>query len=65
MKGIWSPRLSVAGSPLESPRFISTQIISDHDAPNYDATLMVMQFGQFISHDITQSIETSFGKFFG
>ncbi|RZC42175.1 chorion peroxidase-like, partial [Asbolus verrucosus] len=59
--GIWSPRLS-ENQPLTSPRLISATIISDADVLNYDHTLMVMQFGQFLSHDITQSIETSYAN---
>ncbi|KAJ3666327.1 hypothetical protein Zmor_001776 [Zophobas morio] len=59
--GIWMPRLSENGGvPLVSPRLISTTLISDKDVFNYDYTLMVMQFGQFLSHDITQSLEFSF-----
>ncbi|KYB29080.1 chorion peroxidase [Tribolium castaneum] len=60
--GIWIPRLSETGQPLASPRLISTTIISDSDSFNYDHTLMVMQFGQFLSHDMTQSIENSYAN---
>ena len=58
------PRLSENGGvPLVSPRLISTTLISDKDVFNYDYTLMVMQFGQFLSHDITQSLEFSFSNY--
>ncbi|XP_030746842.1 chorion peroxidase-like [Sitophilus oryzae] len=61
--GIWSPRVSVVDEePLPSPRLISTTIISDIDSPNHDYTLLVMQFGQFISHDFTQSMDMSYAN---
>lgn len=62
--GIWAPRVSEAnGQPLNSPRLISTTLIVDNDIPNEDYTLMLMQFGQFLSHEITQSFDTSYGGF--
>ncbi|KAJ3627107.1 hypothetical protein MTP99_014513 [Tenebrio molitor] len=61
--GIWLPRVSEhEGQALASPRLISSTIISDGSAVNHEHTLMVMQFGQFLSHDITQSIEFSFAN---
>lgn len=61
--GIWAPRVSEdQGQPLNSPRLISGALFPDNDNPNYDFTLMLMQYGQFLSHDITQSIDTSFGE---
>ncbi|XP_060524145.1 chorion peroxidase [Cylas formicarius] len=61
--GVWSPRVSRAdGSALPSPRSISTTIISDVDSYNHDFTLLLMQFGQFMSHDLTQSIDTKYGN---
>lgn len=61
--GIWAPRVSEErGQPLNSPRLISTTLLPDIDRPNPQFTLMLMQYGQFISHDITQSIDTSYGK---
>ncbi|CAG9765153.1 unnamed protein product [Ceutorhynchus assimilis] len=59
--GVWSPRVSVVDEePLPSPRQISTTVISDVDSPNHDYTLAVPQFGQFLSHDFTHSMDMSF-----
>lgn len=38
--------------PLPSPRLISTNMHNDVSAPHVRYTLMVMQWGQFIDHDI-------------
>lgn len=54
--GIWAPRVTgIDGSKLTSPRFISRSIFPDLDRPHHTLNLMVMQFGQFLSHDFTQS----------
>ncbi|XP_017778752.1 PREDICTED: chorion peroxidase, partial [Nicrophorus vespilloides] len=58
---IWLPRVSEdQGQPLNSPRIISTALFPDGDVPNREITLMLMQYGQFLSHDITQSIDSTF-----
>ncbi|KAK7069012.1 hypothetical protein SK128_018576, partial [Halocaridina rubra] len=52
--GISQPRTrSVSGDSLPSPRTISTIIHNDISHPHARYTLMVMQFGQFLDHDIT------------
>lgn len=55
-----APRKSISGGPLPNPRVLSSVI---HRDLNYPATYthMVMQFGQFIAHDIafTPSSRTS------
>jgi peroxidase len=44
------------GPPHPSPRVVSTEIISAHDiTPDPQYTHMLMQFGQFLDHDITHS----------
>lgn len=55
--GIWLPRLhsSVDRSPLTSPREISRVLFTDTNRPHPKYNLLVMQFGQFVAHDITQS----------
>ncbi|XP_071536365.1 uncharacterized protein [Panulirus ornatus] len=52
--GISEPRTrSVSGDSLPSPRTISTVIHNDISHLHARYTLMVMQFGQFLDHDIT------------
>lgn len=61
--GVWSPRVSkINGKNLASPRLISTALFGEEDYPSEKYSLMVMQFGQFLSHDITQSIDFTFRK---
>jgi len=51
--GLSKPRVtSVKGRPLPSPRLISTNMHNDVSAPHVRYTLMVMQWGQFIDHDL-------------
>ena len=52
--GISAPRTrSVTGGLLPSARTVSTSIHNDISHPHARYTLMVMQFGQFLDHDIT------------
>ncbi|KAL1122797.1 hypothetical protein AAG570_003123 [Ranatra chinensis] len=52
--GVESPRsLSVRGSPLPSPRLISSNVHTDASRPHTRYTLMVMQFAQITDHDLT------------
>ncbi|XP_059614078.1 chorion peroxidase [Phlebotomus argentipes] len=54
--GIWEPRLvSATGQPLPSTRDISRFVFPDVDRPHATYNLLVMQFGQFISHDVTMT----------
>lgn len=54
--GVWLPRSrSVDGSPLLGTREISRILLLDTDRPHPKHNLLVMQFGQFLAHDITQS----------
>ncbi|XP_042238092.1 uncharacterized protein LOC121876775 isoform X2 [Homarus americanus] len=51
--GLSKPRsMSVNKQTLPSPRLISTNMHNDVSAPHVRYTLMVMQWGQFIDHDI-------------
>ncbi|KAK9879276.1 hypothetical protein WA026_004121 [Henosepilachna vigintioctopunctata] len=59
--GVWSPRVSeYDGAPLASPRKISTTLFKDENIYQSGHTLLVMQFGQYMAHEITQSIDNSF-----
>ncbi|BET01777.1 oxidoreductase activity, acting on peroxide as acceptor [Nesidiocoris tenuis] len=52
--GISSPRVtSVTGQPLPSPRLVSSMIHADISYLHSRYTLMVMQFAQFVDHDLT------------
>ena len=53
--GTNKPRVSVTGAPLPSARAVSQQttITADEDYKKF--TLMVMQWGQFLDHDVTHT----------
>ncbi|KOX71477.1 Peroxidasin [Melipona quadrifasciata] len=51
--GIQSIRKSVTGRPLPSARLVSTVIHEDKDIPLESVTHMLMQWGQFVDHDLT------------
>lgn len=54
--GVSKPRISsVTGSPLPNPRVISTVIHPDISNLHNRYTLMVMQYAQFIDHDLTMT----------
>lgn len=46
---------SVTGSPLTNARIISRVLIKDADRPHTTLNLLFMQFGQLLTHDVTQS----------
>jgi len=51
--GIGEPRGGIKASKLPNPRRISQRNHPDNDNPDTRYTMMVMQFGQFLDHDIT------------
>ncbi|CAG7726815.1 unnamed protein product [Allacma fusca] len=54
--GVSSPRsTSVLGGDLPSPRYISSTVHVDVSHLSQRHTLMMMQFGQFLDHDITHT----------
>uniref|UniRef100_A0ABD2XNQ1 Peroxidase n=1 Tax=Trichogramma kaykai TaxID=54128 RepID=A0ABD2XNQ1_9HYME len=54
--GVSKPRLTgVTGAPLPNPRSISTTIHPDISNLHNRYTLMVMQFAQFVDHDLTMT----------
>lgn len=53
--GIQSPRLSIFNRNLPSSRKISTMIHRDKNRSVPTITLMFMQWGQFLDHDVTST----------
>ena len=54
--GISSPRSTgVDGQPLEGTRFISTQLFRGNNPTDDRHTTWVMQWGQFLDHDVTRT----------
>lgn len=51
--GIQAERASVVdGSPLPSPRLVTSMVHRDADQPSSDLSLMIMVWGQIIDHDV-------------
>lgn len=51
--GIQAERASALdGSPLPSPRLVTSMIHRDHDQPSSDLSLLIMVWGQVIDHDV-------------
>ncbi|KAK7002154.1 hypothetical protein SK128_016026, partial [Halocaridina rubra] len=48
-------QLSVRGVPLPSPRSISSQVILHQQDVYENLTILIMQWGQFLDHDITHT----------
>ncbi|XP_042871401.1 peroxidase-like [Penaeus japonicus] len=46
---------ATTGAPLPSPRSISSNVIVDRDARYDNFTILIMQWGQFLDHDITHT----------
>jgi len=53
--GLNSPRRSRAGAALPSARALSTAVIRNTDARSPQYTLLLMQWGQFLDHDLTHT----------
>jgi len=56
--GVSTIRKSVSGNNLPSPRKISIKIHKDVSRPSSTITLMLMQWGQFLDHDLTATSTT-------
>jgi len=53
--GIFHPRKAKSGENLPSARLVSVNIVPDVDAPSELDTHNVMQWGQFVDHDLTHT----------
>ena len=51
--GVDSPRRSISGGDLPSPRLVSTRLAKDVDSTDSRYSVILMNFGQFIDHDST------------
>jgi hypothetical protein len=58
IKGIQEPRRTVTGDPLPNPRVLSSLIHRSLNAPSSKFSLMLMQWGQFLDHDVTSTAQT-------
>ena len=56
--GVQSFRVSRSGKPLPNPRSISTKVHKESKDETVQFTMMVMQWGQFIDHDLTSTPQT-------
>lgn len=56
--GINAPRIANDGGPLPSPRDVSSMANPDKDIPNAIFTLILMQWAQFVDHDLTLTAVT-------
>ena len=48
-------RQSVLGGPLPSARDVSAQVVRDRNSVYSNFTMLIMQWGQFLDHDITHT----------
>lgn len=53
--GISKIRLSASGAPLPSTRLITTIVTMNESVSNNDASLLTMQWGQFLDHDFSRA----------
>ena len=60
--GIYAPRVSSNGSDLSSARLISLVAFNGTSVPQPNFTLAIMQFGQFMNHDMELTNQVSFGN---
>ncbi|KZS13261.1 Peroxinectin [Daphnia magna] len=56
--GVWTPRLAKDGGQLPPPRLLSLSVVRDIDVPSDSDSTFVMQYGQFIDHDMLETMES-------
>lgn len=54
---------SVTGAPLPNARTISRSLLADVDRPHATLNLLLMQFGQFLTHDVTLSASVTTSEY--
>ncbi|KAK4036631.1 chorion peroxidase [Daphnia magna] len=50
--GIWDPKIRKMGRELPNVRVVRSIIVTDENHPRVDMTHMLMQWGQFVDHDM-------------
>ncbi|XP_046445457.1 chorion peroxidase-like [Daphnia pulex] len=50
--GIWEPKIRKFGQELPSVRVVRSVLVTDENHPKVDMTHMLMQWGQFLDHDM-------------
>lgn len=62
LTGVSAIRLSRSGAALPSTRLVSTTVTLNNSISSYDASLITMQWGQFMDHDLTQTPQFRISK---
>lgn len=57
-------KASISGLPLPSARQVSSALVLDGSYPSMTHSLMFMQFGQFIAHDVSAGVVFTIGKYY-
>nr|CAD7457603.1 unnamed protein product [Timema tahoe] len=60
--GVQDPPVSHSGKPLPGARLVSAVLFPDADVPDPKWTLIAMQWGQIITHDLSQAAGTTQAK---
>jgi peroxidase len=61
--GIWEPKIRKFGQELPSVRVVRSVLVTDENHPKVDMTHMLMQWGQFLDHDMIHVPVFRTGKF--
>jgi hypothetical protein len=62
LEGIWDPKIGNSGKQLPNVRVIRNIIVTDKNYPAVDMTHMLMQWGQFVNHDMIRVPSFRTGK---